>query len=45
MIYKLDIVEIDLEKFRGTGLSSDHGGVASLLFSEGGKLIWGYRHT
>jgi hypothetical protein len=45
MLYKLDIVEIYLEKFRGTGLSSDHGGVASLIFSEGGKLVRGYHHT
>jgi hypothetical protein len=45
MLYKLEVVQIDLEKVRGTGLSGDHGGVAPSLFSrEGGKLIAGHRH-
>jgi hypothetical protein len=45
MLYKLEVVEIDLGKVRGTGLSGDHGSVAPPLFSrEGGKLVGGHRH-
>ena len=42
MLYKVEVVEIYLEKVRGTGLSNDHGGVAPSLFSrKGGKLVKG----
>ena len=32
MLYKVEVVEIYLEKVRGTGLYDDHGGVAPSLF-------------
>jgi hypothetical protein len=42
MLYNLEVVEIDLELSRGTGLSSDHGGVAPPLLSrEGENLVGG----
>jgi hypothetical protein len=37
MLYKLEVVEIDLEKVLVTWLSSDHGGVAPPLFSREGE--------
>ena len=37
MLYKLEVVEIYLEKVLVTGLSGDHGGVAPPLFSKEGE--------
>ena len=44
MLYKLEMVEIDLEQVLVTGLSDDHSGVAPPVFSERGKLVGGHRH-
>ena len=42
MLYKLEMVEIDLEQVLVTELSGDHGGVALPLFSrEGGNSSGG----
>ena len=37
MLYKIEVVKIDLEKVLVTVLSSDHGGVAPHLFSKEGE--------
>jgi hypothetical protein len=42
MLYSLEVVKIKLEQVRVTGVSGDHSGVASPLFSrEGGNLVEG----
>ena len=44
MLYKLEVVEIYLEKVLVTRLSGDDGGVAPPLFSREGKLVERHRH-
>ena len=44
ILYKLEVMEIDLEQVRVTGLSGDHAVWHRHFFPERRELVWGHRH-